>query len=125
MIFITGATGFLGSYLAKYLIKKGEKVRALKRNTSSFNLLGDYANDIEWVEGDLLDISSLENALDGIEKIYHCAGVFASSQNTSQHNIDTNAGGSANLFNVALQKKVRKVIHVSSTIAMGFPLNGA
>ena len=79
MILVTGATGFLGSYLAKDLVRKGEKVRALKRASSRFDLLGDFASQIEWVEADLLDVTSLENAVDGVEKIYHCAGVFSPS----------------------------------------------
>src|SRR5580704_6923650 len=124
MIFITGATGFLGSYLAKYLLKKGEKIRALRRSTSNFDLLGEYAKEIEWVTGDLLDIPSLEIALDGAEKIFHCAGVFSPVRSKQEIAMATNAEGSANLFNIALSRKVKKVVHVSSTIALGFPLNG-
>ena len=125
MILITGATGFLGSYLAKDLIRKGEKVRALKRASSRFDLLGDYASQIEWVEADLLDVTSLENAVDGVEKIYHCAGVFSPSHSQRENAMLTNAEGTANLFNIALDKKVKKILHVSSTIALGLPLNNA
>ena len=123
MILITGATGFLGSYLAKDLIRKGEKVRGLKRAGSRFDLLGEYASQIEWVEADLLDVTSLENAVDGIEHIYHCAGIFSPTLSQRQNAILTNAEGTANLFNIALDKKVKKVLHVSSTIALGLPLN--
>jgi dihydroflavonol-4-reductase len=125
MILVTGATGFLGSYLAKDLIRKGEKVRGLKRPLSRFDLLGDYAGDIEWVEADLLDVTSLETAVDGVEKIYHCAGVFSPTHSERQNAMLTHAGGTANLFNMALDKKVKKVLHVSSVIALGLPLNGA
>ena len=125
MILVTGATGFLGSYLVKDLIRKGEKVRGFKRAKSRFDLLGEYANVIEWVEADLLDVSSLEDALDGVEKIYHCAGVFSPTHSLRENAMLTNAEGTANLFNIALDKKVKKVLHVSSTIALGLPLNGA
>jgi len=125
MILVTGATGFLGSYLAKGLIKKGETVRAFKRAQSRFDLLGDYAQQIEWVEADLLDITSIETAVDGIEKIYHCAGVFSPTHSERENAMLTHAEGTANLFNIALDKKVKKVLHVSSTIALGLPLNGA
>jgi len=125
MILVTGATGFLGSYLAKDLIRKGEKVRGLKRPASRFDLLGDYARDIEWIEADLLDVTSLEAAVDGIEKIYHCAGVFSPTHSERQNAMLTHAEGTANLFNIALDKNVKKVLHVSSTIALGLPLNGA
>jgi dihydroflavonol-4-reductase len=122
MIFITGATGFLGSYLAKNLIAGGEKVRALKRSQSGFELLGDYAKQIEWVEGDLLDNSSIESALNGVEKIYHCAGILTASQNQAML---VNTRGTANLFNSALYMQVKKVVHVSSTMALGLPVNNA
>lgn len=125
MILVTGATGFLGSYLIKDLIRKGEKVRGFKRARSRFDLLGDYTSGVEWVEADLLDVSSLENALDGIEKIYHCAGVFSPTHSERENAMLTHAEGTANLFNIALDKNVRKVLHVSSTIALGLPLNGA
>jgi len=122
MIFITGATGFLGSYLAKNLIAKGEKIRALKRSRSGFELLGDSARQIEWVEGDLLDISSLESALEGVEKIFHCAGALSSTGNNSML---VNTRGTGNLFNSALYVGVKKAVHVSSTIALGLPVNEA
>ncbi|MDB5282725.1 MAG: hypothetical protein JWO06_1800 [Bacteroidota bacterium] len=122
MIFVTGATGFLGSYLVKNLISKGEKVRALKRNTSSLKLLGDFAKNVEWVDGDVLDVPSLENAIEGVEKIYHCAGIFAAHDR--EKGMAINAEGTANVFNIALDKQVKKVLHVSSTIALGLPLNG-
>lgn len=125
MILVTGATGFLGSYLAKDLIRNGEEVRGLRRPTSSLDLLGDYARDIEWVEADLLDVTALENAVDGVEKIYHCAGVFSTTHSQRNNAILTHAEGTANLFNLALDKKVKKVLHVSSTIALGLPLNSA
>jgi len=125
MILVTGATGFLGSYLVKDLVRKGEKVRALKRATSRMDLVGEYADKIEWIEADLLDISALEIALDGVEKIYHCAGVFSPTHSERENAMLTLAEGTANLFNIALDKKVKKVLHVSSVIALGLPLNGA
>ena len=124
MILITGATGFLGSYLAKSLINKGEKIRALKRSTSGLELLGDYASKIEWVEGDLLDVTSLEKAVEGIEKIYHCASIISSRLLRSEQVALINTNGSTNLLNMALEKGVKKVLHVSSVAAMGTSVNG-
>jgi nucleoside-diphosphate-sugar epimerase len=123
MIFITGATGFLGSYLARSLVKQGYEIRALKRTHSSFELLGDCAGQIDWVEGDLLDLASIESALEGIDKIYHCAGVVATGKKAQQEAILINTTGTANLFNVALAKNIKKVVHVSSTMALGMPVN--
>jgi dihydroflavonol-4-reductase len=123
MVFVTGATGFLGSYLAKSLVKNGTKVRALKRSTSTFELLGEYAKHIEWVEGDLMDVSCLETALSGIDKIYNCAGAVLFKR-TNKRDIAVNAEGCTNLFNAALYTGVKKVVHVSSTIVLGMPIAG-
>lgn len=120
MIFVTGATGFLGSYLAKNLIAKGERIRALKRSGSGLELLGEYAKKIEWVEGDLLDITTLTPALEGIEKIYNCAGDISFNRPAA---LLVNTQGMANLFDAALAQGVKRAVHVSSTIALGFPVN--
>ncbi|HWB64223.1 MAG TPA: NAD-dependent epimerase/dehydratase family protein, partial [Chitinophagales bacterium] len=123
MIFVTGATGFLGSYLAKNLINQGFKVRAFKRPASNFDLLGEYAQRIEWVAGDLLDLPSVESALQGIEKIYHCAGIVAPRMSERRKAVLINTEGSANLYNAALVSGVKKALHVSSTMALGRPVN--
>ena len=77
MILITGATGFVGSYLAKLLLERGEKIRAIKRASSLLNLLGNYAEKIDWVEGDILDVVSLEEAMKGVSRVYHCAAMIS------------------------------------------------
>lgn len=123
MIFISGATGFLGSYLARNLVKQGYKVRAFKRIHSNFELLEESAAQIEWMEGDLMDITSIENALDGVEKIYHCAGVISTGKRAREQAALINTTGTGNLFNAALSQNIKKVVHVSSTMALGLPSN--
>jgi dihydroflavonol-4-reductase len=124
MIFVTGATGFLGSYLVKNLIRRGEKVRGLT-HSSNFDLLLGYADKVEWIKGDLLDVPSLEAAMEGVEKIYHCAAVVSSLPSERAILKRTNVEGTANLFNVALANEtVKKVVHVSSIAALGLPLDG-
>ena len=76
-VFITGATGFLGSYLARVLLSQNYDVRALKRPTSDLSLLGDAAAKIEWFDGDITDISSLEDAMEGVDQVYHAAAMLA------------------------------------------------
>ncbi|NJN77067.1 MAG: NAD-dependent epimerase/dehydratase family protein [Saprospiraceae bacterium] len=76
-ILVTGGTGFLGSYLLRYLVQAGKTVRAIKRPTSSMNLVQDIADKIEWLEGDVLDVFSLDAAMQGIEQIYHCAAMVS------------------------------------------------
>jgi dihydroflavonol-4-reductase len=119
MNLITGATGLLGSYLAKLLLSKGEKIRAIKRKTSDTSLLGESAKQIEWFEGDVLDILSLEEAMQGVAKVYHCAAVISFIPSEVEQMMKVNIEGTANVMNMAISCGVKKVIHVSSVAAFG------
>ena len=95
MILVTGGTGLIGSQLLADLARAGHRVRALKRDHSSMALLqrtfGDqFPGFIEWVPGDINDIESLEDAMEGIREVYHCAGLvsFLSSDYRRQMKIN-------------------------------------
>ena len=124
MNLITGATGFLGSYLAKLLLSKGEKVRAIRRSTSDLSLLGEHASEIEWIDGDVLDIPSLETAMKDVKRVYHCAAVISFIPSEVNHMMKVNVEGTANVMNMALKMGVEKVVHTSSTAAFGVAPNG-
>jgi nucleoside-diphosphate-sugar epimerase len=124
MVLITGATGLLGSYLSKLLLKKGEKVRAIKRSTSDLSLLGEHAQQIEWMEADVLDLHALEEAMQGVKKVYHCAAVISFIPSEVDYMMKVNIEGTANVMNAALQCGVTKVVHVSSIAALGLAPNG-
>lgn len=119
MILITGATGFLGSQLALDLINAGQKVRAIKRASSKVPANIQHL-DIEWVEGDVLDYFSLEDALVGISKVYHCAAKVALNPKYKAEMYRTNIEGTANVVNACLSAGVNKLVHVSSIAAIGF-----
>ncbi|MCX6197781.1 MAG: NAD-dependent epimerase/dehydratase family protein [Bacteroidetes bacterium] len=121
MILVTGGTGFVGSYLIKDLLQSGEKVRATKRSTSTFEMLGNYVDQIEWIEADLNDIGELDEAMNGIEKVYHCAGFVSSHSNDYEKLIRINVEGTANVVNAALRSGAKKLLHVSSVVALGLP----
>ena len=74
-ILVTGGTGFLGAYLLRYLVEQGENVRAIRRSTSAMDLVETVKDKVEWVEADVLDVFSLEAAMQGIDCIYHCAAI--------------------------------------------------
>ncbi|MEX0812360.1 MAG: SDR family NAD(P)-dependent oxidoreductase [Chitinophagales bacterium] len=118
-VLVTGASGFVGSYLCRYLLKEGFEVRALKRKTSDLSLLGESQNEIEWVEGDILEVDSLAEAMDGIEKVYHSAAVVSYSKQKEKALFKVNVEGTANVVNTALEKNVKKLLHVSSVAAIG------
>ncbi len=119
MVLVTGASGFLGGELVKQLVAMGEPVRIIKRSNAQLSHLSTIIQQIEVVEADILDIPSLELAMDGIEKIYHSAAVIGYDSSYYKEMYKTNIEGTANVVNVALSKKVKKILHVSSIAAIG------
>jgi len=124
MILVTGATGFLGSELTKQLVQQGQTIRCTKRVSSVIpKLLIPYQNQIEWVDADLLDIFALEDALQNIKQVYHCAAWVSLRQADKQPMIRTNVTSTANLVNLCTQHGIR-LVHVSSIAAIGTALPG-
>jgi len=119
MILVTGANGLVGSYLCRYLLRQGHSIRALTRENSDMRLVADIRDDIEWVKGDILDIISLEDAISGVKKIFHCAGFISYKNSNAFKLMQLNAVGTENLINVALQGGIEKFLHVSSIAALG------
>jgi len=118
-ILVTGATGFVGSYLVRLLLQKGYKIRGLKRSTSKFELLSDIKDQIEWVDVDINDVIGLEDAFEGITHVCHCAASISFHPRDIQEMHKTNVGGTANIVNLCLYKNVQKLVHVSSIAALG------
>jgi nucleoside-diphosphate-sugar epimerase len=118
-VFVTGANGFLGSYLTKALLLQGHEVSALKRATSDLSLLGDAAKQVQWHEGDITDILSLEDAMEGAELVYHAAAMLAFGGDSFDKMLKINVEGTANVINVALSQGVQKLLYVSSITALG------
>ena len=86
MIFVTGGTGLVGSHILLKLSQQGKEFKALKRASSSLkvckSIFAYYKADklfakINWSEGDINDIPSLENAMDECEQVLHCAAVVS------------------------------------------------
>jgi dihydroflavonol-4-reductase len=119
MILVTGASGFLGSELVKQLVANGESVRIIVRPSSDISHLASIKDKIEIMEGDILDVPSLEIAMDGIEKIYHSAAVIGYDDSFYNSMYKCNIEGTANVVNVALTKGIKKLLHVSSIAAIG------
>ena len=120
MIFVTGATGFLGSKLCELLIEKGYSIKASKREISVIpEKLKRYIHEIEWVDVDLLDFEDVYDALSNCEAIFHCAATVSFNPKLKQTLWDTNVHITANLVNVALEIKDIYFMHVSSIAAIG------
>jgi dihydroflavonol-4-reductase len=119
MILITGANGFVGSYLCRYLLQKGEHIRALKREHSDLKLLDDIKHLIEWVDGDVTDIISLENAMTNIDVVYHTAAIISYLPAMKKRMMEINVDGTANVVNTALYKGIKRFLYISSIAALG------
>ncbi|MXV49424.1 NAD-dependent epimerase/dehydratase family protein [Pedobacter sp. HMF7647] len=117
MVLVTGGTGFLGSELISQLLKKGYPIRAIKRNTSQIPASLSEKN-IEWLDADILDYDSLALALDGIDKIYHCAAFISFDPSDKKKLVKINATGTANIVNACLEHGQVKLVHVSSIAAI-------
>jgi nucleoside-diphosphate-sugar epimerase len=119
MILVTGGTGLVGSHLLYELTSRGESVRALKRERSStefvdwvFKLYNEEPSkllqEIEWVDGDLLDYQSLLNATKGVQTVYHTGGIVSFNPLQSSSVIETNITGTGNLVDACMAQGVKK-----------------
>ncbi len=120
MIFVTGGTGFLGSYILQELVLQGKPVRALRRKLSfPFYLHPGLLEKISWVEGDILDVNGLIENLQGCNQIIHAAGFVSFSPSDKKTLFKINIEGTANLVNAAIECGITDFLHVSSISALG------
>lgn len=119
MHLVTGATGLIGSYICRAMLEAGYSVRAIKRPESNTKLLSDIQDHIEWVEGDVLDISSLRRTMKEVEGVVHSAAFVSYDSRDEAHMQKVNIEGTANVVNAALTEGVSHFLHVSSVAAVG------
>jgi dihydroflavonol-4-reductase len=121
MILVTGANGLVGAAIVRHLLKNNQAVRALKRSGSDISSLSDVASQIEWVDGDILDIASLETAIQGVYLVVHAAAMvfFSPKQRSLMYKV--NVEGTANVVNVCMALGVKKLAFISSIAALGRP----
>lgn len=114
-IFITGATGLLGSHLARLLLRRGyTNIKAIRRPNSNMALLGDDADRIQWIHGDVFDIAALEEGMHDTDWVFHSAGMISYHPGHAKQMQAVNAEGTANVVNNALKSEIRKLLHMSS-----------
>ncbi|HET9176802.1 MAG TPA: hopanoid-associated sugar epimerase [Terriglobia bacterium] len=115
---VTGASGFVGSHVARTLAERGEKVRVLVRPQSS--LLALEGVPVEKVYGDLRDLSSLGPAIKGADRVFHVAADYRLGASRPQEIYDSNVTGTRNLLEAARRVGVQRIVVTSSvaTIAV-------
>lgn len=116
MILVTGATGHIGNVLIRRLLAQGEEVRALVwrgEDTTPIKGLG-----VEQVEGDVLDPASLIPAMQGVDSVYHLAGIISIMPGRNPFVWQVNVEGTRNVLDAARRAQVRRLVYTSSIHAI-------
>jgi dihydroflavonol-4-reductase len=118
---VTGASGFLGSHVARQLVARGEDVRVLMRASSTNRAVADLS--LEYVTGDLRDPASLDRAMKDVKRVFHVAADYRLWARRSKEIYDSNVGGTKNVLEAAKRAGVEQVIYTSTvgTIAVDRP----
>lgn len=118
-IFITGASGLIGGFIARRFLQEGHQIRAIYRQEKSELLEKEFPGKVEWVQADLLDVYALEQVLADVDMIIHCAAMVSFDPRRKSQMMKINVEGTANLVNLALQMKIPHFVHLSSVAALG------
>ncbi|UOQ98389.1 NAD-dependent epimerase/dehydratase family protein [Hymenobacter sp. 5317J-9] len=122
MIFVTGGTGLIGSFLLRALRARGLAVRALHRGAVPANA----APGVEWLAGELLDTDLLRAALTPeVTHVFHCAGLVSYAPQDEDALLRVNVGGTAAIVDACLERPGIRLAHVSSVAALGTPAGAA
>jgi nucleoside-diphosphate-sugar epimerase len=120
-VLVTGASGFLGGHVAELLSERGDHVRALVRKTSNRKHL-DTLSNVELFEGTVQESDRVNEAVDGVEAIVHCAGLIKAR--SADEFFAVNVGGTSNLIEAARARSLRRFVFVSSLEACGPSADG-
>jgi dihydroflavonol-4-reductase len=116
---VTGATGFVGSHVARQLVSAGHRVRILVRKSSNLQAL--EGAQVETFEGDLRDAGSLERAMKGVRRVFHVAADYRLWTRNPEEMYESNVGGTRKLLEVAGQVGVERVIYTSTVATIAVP----
>jgi dihydroflavonol-4-reductase len=122
LTFVTGATGFLGSHVARVLAECGAQLRLLARPTSDLQNLEGIPADV--VKGDLRDPQSFASALKSCDTLFHVAADYRIWVRDPEEMFRSNVEGTRALLNSARQSGIRRTVYTSSVATMGFTSNG-
>ncbi|MEZ4873718.1 MAG: NAD-dependent epimerase/dehydratase family protein [Bdellovibrionales bacterium] len=114
---VTGATGFVGSWVTRRLVDLGHEVRVLRRESSDLSEIQNL--DVQHFIGDITDIESLEKAAAGIDHIFHLAGYVGYSKQARKTMERVNVDGTANVVEVCKKLNLGRLLHFSSVVAVG------
>jgi len=120
--FVTGATGFVGSHVARVLTEQGADLRLLVRSSSEPRNI--QALKADRVVGDLRDPASIEKAMAGCDAVFHVAADYRLWVREPEQMYRANVEGTRAVLDAARKNRVRRVVYTSSVATMGFTSNG-
>lgn len=134
MVLVTGGTGLVGSHLLLRLLRDDISIRATHREESNLSRVkkvfsyytedaAELFNKIEWVKADLNDIPTLETIFSDIDQVYHTAALISFDPGDYKNLKKVNTDGTANIVNLCIAKKVKKLCYVSTIGAIGKSLD--
>lgn len=125
-VLVTGGTGFVGAYVIRDLVKAGYKVKAIRRKpTVPAFIQTEISRQVQWIDCDILDIAGLESAMENTDTVIHSAAVVSFNPEHKRQMFATNVEGTENIVNAALEKNVRRFVHVSSVATLGKKKDGS
>src|SRR5438445_1502609 len=120
--FVTGATGFVGSHVARILAEQGADLRLLVRSSSDPKNIQNL--NAERVTGDLRDPNTLETAISGCDVVFHVAADYRLWIRDPDQMYRSNVEGTRAILEAARKNRVRRAVYTSSVATMGFTSNG-
>ena len=120
---VTGASGFVGSHVARQLVTAGQSVRVLVRHGSNLAALAGL--EVECFEGDLRDASSLERAMNGVRRVLHVAADYRLWTRRPEEIYETNVEGTRRLLAASQRVGVERIVYTSTVATIAVPRHGA
>lgn len=117
MVFITGGTGLIGSFLIELLLERGVSLKAIYHQTKPVK----YQNhpQVQWIKGNILDTDLLREIIADVKEVYHCAGLVSYAPQDAGRLKEINITGTANIVDACLENPAVSLCHVSSIAAIG------
>ena len=114
---LTGATGFIGSHLARALVERGDDLRVTVRDRSPVEVLDGV--ECERVRCDVTDRRAVRRALKGVDRVFHAAGMTSIREGDAERMFEVNVGGTKTVLEECLRAEVERVVFTSSAAALG------
>ncbi|MDX1630217.1 MAG: SDR family NAD(P)-dependent oxidoreductase, partial [Fulvivirga sp.] len=118
MILVTGATGFLGSFICRKLLQLQKPFIGLKRKDSDITQVRDIYDQVTWHECDINEVDHLDSLIAKVDAIIHAAALVSFNRADHKKMDEVNITGTRNIVNLALKHDIKTFIHISSVGAL-------